>query len=265
MRLGQDGILALTLAGALAPKRARRGRTRSRRSGRDLVDASLAFGRALVRALLRRDRSQSSNLRLSAFRRSLRETERAPPRGVPEDAKVEPTARAVPGVRRAAREVTTARGRPARVDARRHEAPLLRPLARARPRHRPPCRRSSAATASSSAAVARRSASTARPGRSSGARRPSGHQRRHARRPRAHRADGELLAVHDFGTRRGHAPLVARAARGRPCGGRRRQRAGPPAPAHRDRGRAPPRRDRSHQRRAALAPRLGRGVETPSA
>lgn len=41
----------------------------------DVVEAALAFGRGLVRALLRRDRSQGMNLRLSAFRRQLRETE----------------------------------------------------------------------------------------------------------------------------------------------------------------------------------------------
>lgn len=38
----------------------------------DVVEAALAFGRALVRALLRRDRSQGGNLRLAAFRRDLR-------------------------------------------------------------------------------------------------------------------------------------------------------------------------------------------------
>lgn len=41
----------------------------------DVVEAALAFGRSLVRALLRRDRAQGMNLRLSAFRRQLRETE----------------------------------------------------------------------------------------------------------------------------------------------------------------------------------------------
>ncbi len=38
----------------------------------DVVEAALAFGRALVRALVRRDRTQGSNLRLGAFRRELR-------------------------------------------------------------------------------------------------------------------------------------------------------------------------------------------------
>ena len=38
----------------------------------DVVEASLAFGRAFVRALVRRDRAQSGNLRLAAFRRDLR-------------------------------------------------------------------------------------------------------------------------------------------------------------------------------------------------
>ena len=41
----------------------------------DVAEAALAFGRSLVRALLRRDRSQAENLRLSAFRQKLKETE----------------------------------------------------------------------------------------------------------------------------------------------------------------------------------------------
>ncbi|HRG95362.1 MAG TPA: PQQ-binding-like beta-propeller repeat protein [Polyangiaceae bacterium] len=43
----------------------------------DVVEAALAFGRAVVRAVVRRDRSQSMNLRLSAFRRQVRELEGA--------------------------------------------------------------------------------------------------------------------------------------------------------------------------------------------
>jgi outer membrane protein assembly factor BamB len=43
----------------------------------DVVEGALAFGRGLVRAIVRRDRAQSSNLRLSAFRRDLRATEGA--------------------------------------------------------------------------------------------------------------------------------------------------------------------------------------------
>lgn len=38
----------------------------------DVVEAALAFGRAFVRALVRRDRTQAGNLRLAAFRRDLR-------------------------------------------------------------------------------------------------------------------------------------------------------------------------------------------------
>jgi outer membrane protein assembly factor BamB len=38
----------------------------------DVVEAALAFGRALVRAVVRRDRTQSGNLRLAAYRRDLR-------------------------------------------------------------------------------------------------------------------------------------------------------------------------------------------------
>ncbi len=38
----------------------------------DVVESALAFGRGLVRALVRRDRTQSGNLRLAAFRRDVR-------------------------------------------------------------------------------------------------------------------------------------------------------------------------------------------------
>lgn len=38
----------------------------------DVVEAALSFGRALVRAVVRRDRAQGANLRLAAFRRELR-------------------------------------------------------------------------------------------------------------------------------------------------------------------------------------------------
>jgi len=74
VRLGLDGSVALTLGGS------RKGDSRPLHTFpaltiAELVEASLAFGRGLVRALLRRDRSQSSNLRLSAFRRQLRETD----------------------------------------------------------------------------------------------------------------------------------------------------------------------------------------------
>ncbi len=41
----------------------------------DLAHATIAFGRSLLRAVLRRDRSQGNNLRLSSFRRALRETD----------------------------------------------------------------------------------------------------------------------------------------------------------------------------------------------
>jgi outer membrane protein assembly factor BamB len=40
----------------------------------DVVEAALSFGRGLVRAIVRRDRSQARNLRIAAFKRTLRET-----------------------------------------------------------------------------------------------------------------------------------------------------------------------------------------------
>jgi outer membrane protein assembly factor BamB len=57
----------------------------------DLVDAALDFGRALVRALVRRDRTQASNLRLAAFRRDLRDTADALREAFRRDSKVNPT------------------------------------------------------------------------------------------------------------------------------------------------------------------------------
>ncbi len=54
----------------------------------DFTEGVLAFGSSLVRALLRRDRSQSKNLRLSAFRRRLRELRDALHEVVPADLKI---------------------------------------------------------------------------------------------------------------------------------------------------------------------------------
>ncbi len=73
VRLETDGSIALTLG---APRRSgERGiYTFPALTVPDLAHAAVAFGRALARALLRRDRSQTQNLRLTAFRRQLRET-----------------------------------------------------------------------------------------------------------------------------------------------------------------------------------------------
>jgi len=64
-RLGPSGDVALSLADHTFPAL----------SVPDAVFAALAFGRALVRVVVRRDRAQSHNLRLVAFRRALRETQ----------------------------------------------------------------------------------------------------------------------------------------------------------------------------------------------
>jgi outer membrane protein assembly factor BamB len=63
VRLDEAGALALTVGAAVFPSL----------EGPDLVDGIVTFGRALVRAVLRRDRSQSHNLRLSALKRRVRE------------------------------------------------------------------------------------------------------------------------------------------------------------------------------------------------
>jgi outer membrane protein assembly factor BamB len=77
VRVNTGGDLALTLGAARsAPAGASEQRTAHTfpaLSPADFLDAALAFGRSLVRAILRHDRLQSSNLRLGPLRRSLRE------------------------------------------------------------------------------------------------------------------------------------------------------------------------------------------------
>jgi len=90
-RLGLDGVLALTLGGAGGASQSDAVHTFPALGVADLVDAALAFGRGLVRALLRRDRSQSSNLRLSAFRRQLRETDGLLREACRDDSKTNPS------------------------------------------------------------------------------------------------------------------------------------------------------------------------------
>jgi len=57
----------------------------------DVSHAAIAFGRSLVRAILRRDRAQSHNLRLSAFRRALRDTEARVRGATSDDARTNPS------------------------------------------------------------------------------------------------------------------------------------------------------------------------------
>jgi hypothetical protein len=90
-RLGHDGILALTLGGTADARQSDAVHTFPALRVSDLVEASLAFGRGITRALLRRDRSQSNNLRLSAFRRLLRETDGLLREASRDDAKTNPS------------------------------------------------------------------------------------------------------------------------------------------------------------------------------
>jgi outer membrane protein assembly factor BamB len=90
-RLGHDGVLALTLGSGSGARKADAVHTFPALSVKNLVDASLAFGRGVVRALLRRDRSQSGNLRVSAFRRQLREMESALREASRDDARTNPS------------------------------------------------------------------------------------------------------------------------------------------------------------------------------
>jgi outer membrane protein assembly factor BamB len=57
----------------------------------DVLEAALSFARSLVRAILRRDRGQSANLRLGALRRTLRESGEALRQASRADSKVNPT------------------------------------------------------------------------------------------------------------------------------------------------------------------------------
>lgn len=72
VRLGMGGQMALTLHGS-GPGGA--GYTFPALAVTDVVEAAIGFGKSLVRAIVRRDRSQAQNLRLSAFRRQLREVQ----------------------------------------------------------------------------------------------------------------------------------------------------------------------------------------------
>ncbi len=90
VRLSPDGELALTLGAAQGVAR-RTVHTFPALGVADVLEAALAFARALVRAILRRDRSQSSNLRLGALRRLLRESSEALRQASQSDSKVNPT------------------------------------------------------------------------------------------------------------------------------------------------------------------------------
>jgi len=90
-RLTAEGTLALTLGGVTSIRAAEAVHTFPALRVSDFVEASLAFGRGIVRALLRRDRSQANNLRLSAFRRQLRETDGLLREACRDDAKTNPS------------------------------------------------------------------------------------------------------------------------------------------------------------------------------
>jgi outer membrane protein assembly factor BamB len=90
VRLTPDGELALSLGGAQGGAR-RAVHTFPAMGVADVLEAALGFGRSLVRAILRRDRSQGSNLRLSALRRALREATEALREASQTDSKVNPT------------------------------------------------------------------------------------------------------------------------------------------------------------------------------
>jgi outer membrane protein assembly factor BamB len=90
VRVSVDGQLALTL-GAAGDASRRMAHTFPALGVADVLEAALAFGRSLVRAILRRDRSQGANLRLAALRRALREGTEALREATRTDSKVNPS------------------------------------------------------------------------------------------------------------------------------------------------------------------------------
>jgi outer membrane protein assembly factor BamB len=95
VRVTTNGELALTLGaahgGAFGPAERRAVHTFPALGATDLLDAALVFGRSLVRAILRHDRSQSSNLRLVPLRSALREGSELLREAGQTDSKVNPT------------------------------------------------------------------------------------------------------------------------------------------------------------------------------
>jgi hypothetical protein len=90
VRVAADDQLALTLGAANGDAR-RPVHTFPALGVADVLEAALAFGRSIVRAVLRRDRSQGANLRLAALRRTLREGTEALREASQTDSKVNPT------------------------------------------------------------------------------------------------------------------------------------------------------------------------------
>ncbi|MCL2448909.1 MAG: PQQ-like beta-propeller repeat protein, partial [Polyangiaceae bacterium] len=92
MRVSTDGELSLCLGSARATTAGapRTVHTFPALGVIDVLEASLAFGRSLVRALVRRDRSLANNLRLGALRRALRGSTELLRAATQSDAKVNP-------------------------------------------------------------------------------------------------------------------------------------------------------------------------------
>lgn len=95
VRVTTDGEVSLTLGAARGGPpgtgESRAAHTFPALGATDLLDAALAFGRSLVRAILRHDRSQSNNLRLGPLRRALREATDCLREASQTDSKVNPT------------------------------------------------------------------------------------------------------------------------------------------------------------------------------
>jgi outer membrane protein assembly factor BamB len=86
VRLGMGGQMALTLASGGIDANY----TFPALAVTDVVEAAIGFGKSLVRAIVRRDRSQAQNLRLSAFRRRLREVQALAREAARDDAVINP-------------------------------------------------------------------------------------------------------------------------------------------------------------------------------
>jgi outer membrane protein assembly factor BamB len=100
IRVSAEGQASLTLgAGASVPRRGggvgaavppARAVTFPALGVADILEASLAFARSLVRAIVRRDRAQTANLRLGALRRAVRESTDALRQANQNDSKINP-------------------------------------------------------------------------------------------------------------------------------------------------------------------------------
>ena len=116
VRLGEDASVALTL-GTTAQSAKRAVYTFPSLPLVDFLESVVSFGRTLCRTLVRRDRAQTNNLRLSLFRRKIRELSESTRELTRQDERVNPTPEPYRAFAESARESIRNQGghRPARL------------------------------------------------------------------------------------------------------------------------------------------------------